>query len=71
MQPPSALTEPVRSPTREEFVTQLEEELGYTEAATPGGSFIDSNVNDIQTIHPLIADDADSNAALPVSSTTD
>ena len=57
------MTEPVRSPTREEFVTQLEEEMGYTEAATPGGSFIDSNVNDVQTIHPLIADDADSNAA--------
>jgi peptide/nickel transport system substrate-binding protein len=60
---PSALMEPVRTLTREEFVAQLEEELGYTEAATPGGTFIDSNVNDIQTIHPLIADDADSNAA--------
>ena len=60
---PSAVTEPIRTLTREEFVTQLEEELGYTEAATPGGTFIDSNVNDIQTIHPLIADDADSNAA--------
>ena len=61
---PSALTEPIRTLTREEFVAQLEEELGYTEAATPGGTFIDSNVNDIQTIHPFIADDADSNAAV-------
>src|SRR4029079_15090705 len=32
----------------------------YTAAATPGGSFIDANVNDIQTIHPLLADDGDS-----------
>ena len=54
---PAALTEPIRTLTREEFVAQLEEEMGYTDAATPGGSFIDSNVNDIQTIHPLIADD--------------
>ena len=54
---PSALTEPIRTLTREEFVSQLEDEMGYTEAATPGGSFIDANVNDIQTIHPLIADD--------------
>ena len=60
---PSAMTEPIRTLSREEFVTQLEEEMGYTDAATPGGTFIDSNVNDIQTIHPLIADDAASNAA--------
>jgi peptide/nickel transport system substrate-binding protein len=57
---PSAVTEPIRTLTREEFVTQLEGEMEYTEAATPGGSFIDSNVNDIQTIHPLIADDGPS-----------
>ncbi len=60
---PAALTETIRTLTRKEFVSQIEEEMGYTEAATPGGTFIDSNVNDIQTIHPLIADDADSNAA--------
>ena len=57
---PAAVTEPIRTLTREEFVAQLEEELGYTEAATPGGTFIDSNVNDIQTIHPLLADDGPS-----------
>ena len=49
---PAALTEAIRSQTREEFRAEIEEEFGYTEAATPGGSFIDSNVNDIQTIHP-------------------
>jgi ABC-type transport system substrate-binding protein len=57
---PAAVTEPIRTLTREEFVTQLEEELGYTEAATPGGTFIDSEVTDIQTIHPLLADDGPS-----------
>ena len=55
---PAALTEPIMSQTREEFRAEIEEELGYTDAATPGGSFIDSNINDIQTIHPLLADDA-------------
>ena len=54
---PVALTEAIRSQTREEFRAEIEAELGYTEAATPGGSFIDSNVNDIQTIHPLLAED--------------
>src|SRR5215208_184313 len=57
---PAAVTEPIRTLTREEFVAQLEEELGYTEAATPGGTFIDSEVTDIQTIHPLLADDGPS-----------
>ena len=55
---PAALTEAITSQTREAFRAEVEEELGYTEAATPGGSFIDSNVNDIQTIHPLLAEDA-------------
>src|SRR5215217_832013 len=57
---PSAMTGPIRTPTREEFVAQLEEDLGYTDAATPGGNFIDSEVTDIQTIHPLLADDGPS-----------
>ena len=57
---PAAMTEAITSQTRQEFRTELEEALGYTEAATPGGSFIDSNVNDIQTIHPLLADDGPS-----------
>jgi peptide/nickel transport system substrate-binding protein len=57
---PAAVTEPIRTLSREEFVAQLEEELGYTDATTPGGTFIDSEVTDIQTIHPLLADDGPS-----------
>jgi len=57
---PAALTEAIRSQTREEFRAEILEEMDYTEAATPGGTFIDANVNDIQTVHPLLADDADS-----------
>ena len=59
-----------RSQTREAFRAEIEEELGYTEPATPGASFIDSNVNDIQTIHPLLADD-DASLASWACSTTD
>jgi peptide/nickel transport system substrate-binding protein len=57
---PAVLTEAITSQNREEFRAEIEEELGYTDAATPGGTFIDSNINDIQTIHPLLADDASS-----------
>ena len=52
--------EAISSQTREEFRQEIEEAQGYTDAATPGGTFLDANVNDIQTIHPLLADDADS-----------
>jgi peptide/nickel transport system substrate-binding protein len=61
---PAAMTGPIRTLTRDEFVAQLEEDLGYTDAATPGGTFIDSEVTDIQTIHPLLADDAPSLSAV-------
>src|SRR5215216_830269 len=57
---PAALSEAITSQTREEFRAEIEEQLGYSDAATPGGTFIDSNINDIQTIHPLLADDASS-----------
>ncbi|HEU4487909.1 MAG TPA: ABC transporter substrate-binding protein, partial [Actinomycetota bacterium] len=57
---PAALTKATTSQTRKEFRTEVEEALGYTEAATPGGTFIDSEVTDIQTIHPLLADDGPS-----------
>ena len=46
---PPAATEPIRTPNPRGVCSRLEEELGYTDAATPGGTFIDSNVNDIQT----------------------
>ena len=34
--------------------------MGFTEAATPGGTFIRAIGSDPQTIHPLLADDEDS-----------
>jgi peptide/nickel transport system substrate-binding protein len=55
---PATLGEPIRSLTRDEFTTQLVEDVGYTEAATPGGTFIDSNIADIQTVHPFLAEEA-------------
>ena len=57
---PDVLTQAITSPTREAFRKELEEAMGYTPPATPGDSFIDSTVTDLQTIHPLLADDADS-----------
>jgi peptide/nickel transport system substrate-binding protein len=59
---PAAVTESIITQTREELRQEIEEELGYTAAVTTGGTFIDSNVNDIQTIHPYLAEDAYSNA---------
>jgi peptide/nickel transport system substrate-binding protein len=57
---PSAAGETITSISKTDYRAQIEEEFQYTEAATPGGEFVDSNVNDIKTIHPLLADDADS-----------
>src|SRR5215213_3687634 len=54
---PQVSGEPVKSLTREEFTTQVVEGLGYTEAATSGGTFIDSNIADIQTMHPFLAEE--------------
>jgi peptide/nickel transport system substrate-binding protein len=54
---PAVEGEPTVSLTREEFQTQLQEEMQYTEAATPGGTFIDSNTADIQTMHPFLVEE--------------
>ena len=54
---PAASGEATRSLTREEFAAQQQEELQYTEAATPGGTFIDANTADIQTVQPLLAEE--------------
>ena len=56
---PAATGEVVKSQTREEFEAQIIEELGIVEG-TSGGSFIDSAVADIQTLMPLLAEEADS-----------
>jgi peptide/nickel transport system substrate-binding protein len=49
--------EPVHSLTREAWTAHYVEDLGLSEAATPGGTFIGANAGDIQTIQPLLADD--------------
>ncbi|MEZ4564417.1 MAG: ABC transporter substrate-binding protein [Thermomicrobiales bacterium] len=55
---PAALGEVIKSQTREEFRAELNEAMGYTEAATPGGVFIDSATSDIQTVQPFLAEEA-------------
>ena len=55
---PVALGEVISSQTREEFRAELNEAMGYTEAATPGGTFIDSATSDIQTVQPFLAEEA-------------
>lgn len=55
---PTVMAEPIKSLTREEFLTQLQEDMQYTEAETPGGTFIDSNTADIQTVHPFLAEES-------------
>ena len=52
--------EPIRSLTREEFLTQLQEDMQYTEAVTPGGTFVDSNTSDIQTVQPFLVEEGTS-----------
>jgi peptide/nickel transport system substrate-binding protein len=54
---PAPNDEPTRSLTREEFAAQLVEEVGYTEAETPGGTFVDSSIADIQTVQPFLAEE--------------
>jgi peptide/nickel transport system substrate-binding protein len=54
---PAASGEPIRSLTREEFTTQLVEDLEYTEAETPGGTFIGAITSDIQTVLPFLAEE--------------
>lgn len=48
----------LQSLTREEFLAQLQEDLQYTEASTPGGIFIDSSTADIQTVQPFLVEEA-------------
>ncbi|MFN8661686.1 MAG: ABC transporter substrate-binding protein [Thermomicrobiales bacterium] len=55
---PVVLGEAIKSQTREEFRAELNEAMGYTEAATPGGTFIDSATSDIQTVQPFLAEEA-------------
>jgi peptide/nickel transport system substrate-binding protein len=54
---PEVSGETIKSLTRDEFLTQLYEEMQYTEAATPGGTFVDSNTADIQTLQPFLVEE--------------
>ncbi|HET7092103.1 MAG TPA: ABC transporter substrate-binding protein, partial [Thermomicrobiales bacterium] len=47
----------IKSLTREEFNAGMIKDLGYTEG-TSGGTFLDSNTADIQTVMPFLADEA-------------
>src|SRR5215208_6588303 len=58
---PTRVTEPLQSLTREEFTAQIVDDLGFTEAATPGGAFLDSSTGDIQSLHPFLVDEFTSN----------
>lgn len=55
---PAATGEAVKSLTREEFLTQMQEDMQYTEAETPGGTFLDSNTSDIQSLQPFLAEES-------------
>jgi peptide/nickel transport system substrate-binding protein len=57
---PTGIPEAMRSLTRDEFEAQIVEDLGFTEATTPGGTFLDSSIGDIQSLHPLLVDEATS-----------
>ena len=54
---PAAAGETMKSPTREEYTTEYVEAMSYTDAATPGGTYIDSNIADIQSMHPFLAEE--------------
>jgi peptide/nickel transport system substrate-binding protein len=54
---PAADGETIRSLTREEYQAQLVEERGYTEAETPGGTLIEANIADIQTVMPFLVEE--------------
>src|SRR5215213_9479317 len=54
---PRGVAESMRSLTREEVEAQIVEALGFAEAVTPGGTFVDASVADIQSLHPLLVDE--------------
>ena len=61
---PAAAGEPTVSLTRDEFRAQIQEDLQYTEAATPGGVFVGSSFSDIQSMHPFLAEEETTNEVI-------
>jgi peptide/nickel transport system substrate-binding protein len=49
--------EPILSLTREEFRAQFVEEMGFGRPSIADGDFVDAQVGEIQTMHPLLAED--------------
>ncbi|MFN8593579.1 MAG: ABC transporter substrate-binding protein [Thermomicrobiales bacterium] len=48
----------IRSLTREEYTAAYEDLMGFTPADTSGGNLIAGQIGDIQTLQPLLAEDA-------------
>jgi peptide/nickel transport system substrate-binding protein len=61
---PTASGAPTQSLTREEFTAELVEAQGYTEAETPGGTFVDASIADIQTVQPFLAEEVTTGAVV-------
>ncbi|CAA9539698.1 MAG: Oligopeptide ABC transporter, periplasmic oligopeptide-binding protein OppA [uncultured Thermomicrobiales bacterium] len=61
---PVAQGETIQSPTRDQLRAEIDAELGYTEAARQGGTFIDSGVADIQTLNPLLSEEVQTGAVM-------
>jgi peptide/nickel transport system substrate-binding protein len=61
---PTAGGAPTQSLTREEFTAELVEAQGFTEAETPGGTFVDASIADIQTVQPFLAEEVTTSAVV-------
>ena len=54
--PSAGIGEPVTSQTRKDFNAEMITALGLVEG-TPGGTYLDSNTSDIQTVMPFLAEE--------------
>ena len=61
---PVGLGEAIVTETRDEWTAAYEAEMGFSEPATPGGTFLDSAVADIQTTMPFLSEEVDTNAVM-------
>ncbi|MBA3414222.1 MAG: hypothetical protein H0U10_03235 [Chloroflexia bacterium] len=61
---PAVLGEAIVTETRDEWMAAYEAEMGFSEPATPGGTFLDSAVADIQTVMPFLSEEVDTNAVM-------
>ncbi|MBA2753241.1 MAG: hypothetical protein H0U40_02100 [Chloroflexia bacterium] len=61
---PVALGETIQSPTRDQLRAEIDADLGYTEAAQQGGTFIDAGTSDIQTLNPLLSEEVQTSTVM-------